>query len=90
MIREFYRHVSKAYQLAVAVTGFWSITMYNMATNKTFNLVPNPIHCYSIGGRTRGLKKNPDGSLTIYIQSSSPGPDKESNWPRARRKGSSP
>jgi hypothetical protein len=27
-----------------------------------------------------GLKKNADGSLTIYIQNKSPGPDKESNW----------
>lgn len=26
------------------------------------------------------LKKNPDGSLTIYIQNKSPGKDKESNW----------
>ncbi len=26
------------------------------------------------------LKKNPDGSFTIYIQNASPGPDKESNW----------
>jgi hypothetical protein len=26
------------------------------------------------------LRKDPDGSLTIYIQHESPGPDKESNW----------
>ena len=26
------------------------------------------------------LKKNDDGSLTIYIQHDSPGADKESNW----------
>jgi len=26
------------------------------------------------------LKKNADGSLTIYIQKESPGADKESNW----------
>jgi hypothetical protein len=26
------------------------------------------------------LKKNEDGSLTIYIQKDSPGKDKESNW----------
>jgi hypothetical protein len=26
------------------------------------------------------LKTAPDGSLTIYIQDESPGPDKESNW----------
>jgi hypothetical protein len=27
-----------------------------------------------------GLKKNSDGSLTIYIQKDSPGKEKESNW----------
>ena len=26
------------------------------------------------------LKRNPDGSLTLYIQKASPGADKESNW----------
>lgn len=26
------------------------------------------------------LKKNPDGSLTLYIQRDSPGSDLESNW----------
>jgi hypothetical protein len=27
-----------------------------------------------------GLKKNPDGSLTIYVEKDSPGVEKESNW----------
>jgi hypothetical protein len=26
------------------------------------------------------MKKNPDGSLTIYLQNKSPGKDKEANW----------
>jgi len=62
------------------ISGFWSITMYNTATSQTFNLVPNPINRYSIGDRTKGVKRDLDGGLTIYIQSASPGPEKESNW----------
>jgi hypothetical protein len=55
---------------------FWSLTMYD----KTTNLVDNPLDRYSIGDRTEGIKRNPDGSLTIYIQPRSPGADKVSNW----------
>ena len=33
-----------------------------------------------LGSDSQGLKKNEDGSITIYIQSTSPGEDKESNW----------
>jgi hypothetical protein len=58
------------------VKGFWSITMYDT----TFNFTPNPINRYALGDRTAGLKKDADGGLTIYIQSISPGKDKESNW----------
>ncbi len=56
---------------------FWSVTMYDL---KTRLLVDNPINRYSIGDRTEGLKRNPDGSLTIYVQKDSPGKEKESNW----------
>jgi hypothetical protein len=55
---------------------FWSVTLYDHSTN----LVDNPLDRYSIGDRTPGFKHNKDGSLTIYIQSESPGADKESNW----------
>ncbi len=58
------------------VNGFWSITLYDT----TFNLTPNPIDRYSLGDRTAGLQKDADGGLTIYIQSTSPGKDKEFNW----------
>jgi hypothetical protein len=58
------------------VKGFWSVTMYN---NKSL-FVDNPINRYSIGQYTEGLKNNTDGSLDIYIQNTSPGADKESNW----------
>jgi hypothetical protein len=42
--------------------------------------VDNPLNRYNIGKYTEGLKNNTDGSLDIYLQKSSPGADKESNW----------
>jgi DNA sulfur modification protein DndE len=57
------------------VDGFWSISMYNNATY----FVDNPINRYQVSPYT-GLKNNTDGSLEIYIQNKSPGPEKESNW----------
>lgn len=59
------------------VDAFWSLTMYDVPE---FYLVANPINRYSIGDRTSGLKSGADGSLTIYLQKESPGPDKEANW----------
>jgi len=56
--------------------GFWSLTLYNASNN--YN-VENAIHRYSLGSDNQ-MKMNADGSLTIYIQSTSPGKDKESNW----------
>jgi hypothetical protein len=56
---------------------FWSITMYTLPDR---SLVPNPINRYSIGDRTPGLKPDPDGGLTIWLQQDNPGPDRESNW----------
>ncbi|HEX2474521.1 MAG TPA: DUF1254 domain-containing protein, partial [Lacipirellulaceae bacterium] len=58
------------------VNAFWSLTMYD----PTFNFTDNPLNRYSLGDRTKGLKKDADGGLTIYVQSTSPGKDKESNW----------
>lgn len=59
------------------VGAFWSLTMYDLPN---FYLVANPIDRYSIGDRTPGLEYGDDGSVTIYLQKDSPGPDKESNW----------
>lgn len=57
------------------VNGLWSLTMYD----EQYYLVPNPLGRYSLNSRN-GLKYNQDGSLDLYIQNKSPGPDKESNW----------
>jgi DNA sulfur modification protein DndE len=56
--------------------GFWSLTIYDSATDLT---VPNPINRYSLGS-DNDLKKNADGSITMYLQHDNPGPDKEANW----------
>jgi len=60
------------------VEAFWSMTMYD---GKSQLLIENPINRYLINSpMLPNLKKNADGSLTIYIQKDSPGSDKESNW----------
>lgn len=60
------------------VNAFWSVTMYD---GKTQLLVKNPIDRYLINSpMLPHMKKNADGSLTLYIQKKSPGADKESNW----------
>jgi hypothetical protein len=52
-----------------------------MYDGKTQLLIENPINRYLINSpMLPDLKKNPDGSLTLYIQNSSPGADRESNW----------
>jgi hypothetical protein len=44
-------------------------------------LIDNPIHRYLVNApMLPDLKKNPDGGVTIYIQSESPGKDNEANW----------
>jgi hypothetical protein len=57
------------------VNAFWSITMYNAE----YFFVDNPLNRYTLSSRN-ALKANPDGSVDLYIQKDSPGPDKESNW----------
>jgi hypothetical protein len=58
------------------VNAFWSLTMYN--TQNYF--VANPLNRYAISPHLGNLSYNADGSLDIYIQHASPGPDKEANW----------
>ena len=55
---------------------FWSATMYDYNNNYT---IENPINRYALGSDDP-LIKNPDGTVTLYLQSTSPGADKEANW----------
>ncbi len=71
--KKYVMHFEKG-QLPPAL-GFWSLTMYDAH----YFFVENPLNRYSISAR-QDLKPNADGSVDLYIQNASPGPDKESNW----------
>ena len=64
------------------VNAFWSLTMYDADSY----LVPNPINRYALGDRS-GMKLGEDGSLTIYIQSETPGTQSQANWLPAPKEG---
>ena len=52
-----------------------------MYDGKTQLLIENPINRYLINSpMLPGMKKSPDGSVTIYIQKDSPGKARQSNW----------
>jgi hypothetical protein len=60
------------------VNAFWSLTMYNLPQSL---MVENPINRYLINSpMLPELKKNADGSITLYLQNESPGKELESNW----------
>jgi hypothetical protein len=73
---------SKTYAVTFAagqeppVNGFWSLTLYD--EHHFFH--PNDLNRYSLGTKNQGLKRNADGSLTLYAGATSPGADKEANW----------
>lgn len=60
------------------VHAFWSVTMYSVPEQL---LVANPIQRYLINSpMLPDLKRDADGGLTIHIQKSSPGPERQANW----------
>ena len=60
------------------VNAFWSVTMYD---GRTQLLIENPINRYLINSpMLPSMKKNTDGSVTIYIQKDAPVADKKANW----------
>ncbi|MCU0070473.1 DUF1254 domain-containing protein [Pseudomonas koreensis] len=58
------------------VNGFWSLTLYN----EKHLFSANKLNRYSLGTKNKDLKRNADGSLTLYVGPVSPGKDKETNW----------
>ncbi len=60
------------------VNAFWSVTMYKLPESL---LVDNPINRYVINSpMLPDLARNPDGSVTLYLQNSPPESDKQPNW----------
>lgn len=60
------------------VKAFWSLTLYEMPASY---LYPNPINRYLLNSpMLPQFERDADGGLTFYVQSESPGADKEANW----------
>jgi hypothetical protein len=57
------------------VNAFWSLTLYD---SDGFQ-VANSLNRFAVSS-WMPFKYNPDGSLDLYFQNESPGPDKEANW----------
>jgi hypothetical protein len=57
------------------VNAFWSITLYD---SQGFQ-VANELNRFAVSS-WMPFKYNSDGSLDLYFQNQSPGPDKEANW----------
>lgn len=58
------------------VDAFWSLTAYDRTTSQ---LVENPLRRYNIGDRTKGLRYDRDGGLTLYLSDRKP-PQGNANW----------
>jgi hypothetical protein len=60
------------------VKAFWSLTMYD---GKTQLLIQNPMNRYLLNSDMEDdFVYGDDGSITLYIQKDSPGPELENNW----------
>ncbi|MDQ6528450.1 DUF1214 domain-containing protein [Flavobacterium sp. LHD-85] len=60
----------------LAVNAFWSITLYSVPD---YRVVDNKLKRYNLNNVSH-LKKNPDGSLSIWLASALPKNVPESNW----------
>jgi hypothetical protein len=68
---------------APPVNGFWSLTLYN----EHHFFEPNSLGRYSLGTKSRALRRGSDGSLTIYVQAEPPPEAQRENWLPAPRTG---
>jgi hypothetical protein len=58
------------------VKGFWSLTLYD--EKHLFH--PNSLNRYSLGTKNTTLKRDGDGSLTLYAGKDDPGGERTANW----------
>ena len=58
------------------VRAFWSLTLYDAR----ILLYANPLQRYALGDRSPGLKRDPDGGLTIRVSHATPPASQRSNW----------
>ncbi|MGL6043266.1 MAG: DUF1254 domain-containing protein, partial [Sandaracinobacteroides sp.] len=69
----------------VPADAFWSLSLYERLPDGRLFFVANPLQRFTIGNRTQGLTRNPDGSLTLLIQAIEP--EGEANWLPAPQSG---
>lgn len=72
---------------AMPVDAFWSLSMYEHTPDGQRFFTENAINRFAIGDRTRGLKRNADGSLDVWIGRTDPGGDRSANWLPAPKAG---
>jgi hypothetical protein len=56
------------------VNAFWSVTVYDMKQR----FVRNPLGRFALGSRDK-LVTGPDGTVSLYVDHQSPGPDAQAN-----------
>jgi hypothetical protein len=58
--------------------GFWSLSMYEKDADGRLFFTDNPLKRYSIGDRTAGVQRQPDGTIEVLLQHDAPADQR--NW----------
>ena len=58
--------------------GFWSLSMYEKDADGRLFFTDNPLKRYSIGDRTAGVQRQPDGTIEVLLQHVAPADQR--NW----------
>jgi hypothetical protein len=60
--------------------GFWSLTLYEIAPDGRLDLGANPLGRHALGDWSRGLKRQPNGAIDVWIGRADPGGARTANW----------